>query len=279
MTLTLKRKIKLDTNVCCVSGCNRKKGLKFLLTIHRGNQEYPPYCPEHAEEKVKDGPNISPPEEPIDAEVVDDMPEELPEDSAEETTDISPRGHAEAEASEALAALSEVDAIVVEDQDDFEFVTGLAQDAKDRNKKLEEMKQSALRPLREAEKNIRGWFAPAQDAYGKLEKLLKGKLAGYVRDQEVKRLAALKEAEEAAQSGTVEEVTTALAKVSETQAPTASGVRVSKVWTFRIINESLVPDEFWDINESKIRKAVHQGIHEIPGVDVFQEEQIGIRSK
>lgn len=46
-----------------------------------------------------------------------------------------------------------------------------------------------------------------------------------------------------------------------------------KVWTFRIVDESKVPEVFKSIDEGKIGSAVRQGAREIPGVEVFEKEE------
>lgn len=53
---------------------------------------------------------------------------------------------------------------------------------------------------------------------------------------------------------------------------------VRKNWTFQIEDEVSVPREFLVVDEKKIRAAVREGVREIPGVRIFEEESMAIRS-
>jgi septal ring factor EnvC (AmiA/AmiB activator) len=56
----------------------------------------------------------------------------------------------------------------------------------------------------------------------------------------------------------------------------AGGVTARKVKKFKIADESLVPDQYWMLDEAKIGKAVRAGI-EVPGVHVWEEETLSVR--
>lgn len=51
----------------------------------------------------------------------------------------------------------------------------------------------------------------------------------------------------------------------------------SKVWTFRVTDESLVPREFCAPVPMLIREAVKNGARDIPGVQIFEETRVAIR--
>jgi len=52
-------------------------------------------------------------------------------------------------------------------------------------------------------------------------------------------------------------------------------VRVKKVWNFEIEDKLQVPVQYKIVDEKAIRKAIKDGTREIPGVKIFQKEQIG----
>jgi hypothetical protein len=52
---------------------------------------------------------------------------------------------------------------------------------------------------------------------------------------------------------------------------------VSKVWTFEITDETLVPRAYLCLDEKKIREAVTAGTRDIPGVRIFQDSKLSIR--
>ncbi len=59
---------------------------------------------------------------------------------------------------------------------------------------------------------------------------------------------------------------------------TSSGsVGTSKVWKFEIVNAGDVPREFLAVDEKLIRQAVRDGVRQIPGVRIFQGEQVRVR--
>lgn len=51
-----------------------------------------------------------------------------------------------------------------------------------------------------------------------------------------------------------------------------------KAWVFKIINEDIVPKEFKVINAPMIRMAIKNGERSIPGVEIYEEVRMSIRS-
>lgn len=51
----------------------------------------------------------------------------------------------------------------------------------------------------------------------------------------------------------------------------------AKAWKFKVTDPALVPREFLVVDETLIRKAVGAGSRSIPGVEIFQEDQLRIR--
>jgi hypothetical protein len=52
---------------------------------------------------------------------------------------------------------------------------------------------------------------------------------------------------------------------------------VRKVWKFQVVSEDLLPREFLKTNEQKIRAAIMNGVREIPGVVIYEDESIAVR--
>jgi hypothetical protein len=60
--------------------------------------------------------------------------------------------------------------------------------------------------------------------------------------------------------------------------PTKVGnVVARKVWKFEITDTTAVPRQFLAIDEQAIRAAVREGVREIAGVRIYQEEEIAVR--
>lgn len=51
----------------------------------------------------------------------------------------------------------------------------------------------------------------------------------------------------------------------------------TKRWVFEIKDDKQIPREYMQVNETLIRGAINQGVREIPGVRIYQEESISLR--
>lgn len=63
--------------------------------------------------------------------------------------------------------------------------------------------------------------------------------------------------------------------LAQIDAQKVSGAR--KVWTFKVTDLSLVPKEFFVLDEKKVRSQIRDGVREISGIEIFQETSIAIR--
>lgn len=164
----------------------------------------------------------------------------------------------------ALVALVNFEVLTEDDQN---FAAEMLRDVKAKFNLLEEKRTSITKPMNAALRAVNALFKPPQEALEKCEKILKQKIAGYLQAKEDANRELLLAAAEAE---TLEEASLALATVEVVQAPT--GVSVRQVWKFEIINEGLVPVEYWSVDASKIKAAMGAGEPEpIPGVRFFQE--------
>ncbi len=174
-------------------------------------------------------------------------------------------------------------------------IKGLMNDIKDTfgplKKKASESHKAVVKE--EAER-----LTPLQEAEG----IIKGKMTGYLIEEEKKRkvLQARLEAEakkhqddirlqeavvlEAA--GDTDGAMTVLDAPDHTPAPLAvsnipkvSGVSEREVWNFEVFDAKLVPDQYKTVNMTAIRGVVRslKGATDIPGVKVFIEKQMAVR--
>jgi hypothetical protein len=51
------------------------------------------------------------------------------------------------------------------------------------------------------------------------------------------------------------------------------------VWDFEILNIKEVPREYLELNHSKVKAAIKNGIRNIPGLQIFEDTQVRIRTK
>jgi hypothetical protein len=49
-----------------------------------------------------------------------------------------------------------------------------------------------------------------------------------------------------------------------------------KVWTFRVKEFSKIPDVYKVINQVAVNQSIRDGVRDIPGIDIYQEEQLSI---
>jgi len=56
----------------------------------------------------------------------------------------------------------------------------------------------------------------------------------------------------------------------------SGAARMRKVWKFEIENEKQIPKAYLTVDEVKIRKAIKGGVREIPGIRIYEDEQVGI---
>jgi hypothetical protein len=102
------------------------------------------------------------------------------------------------------------------------------------------------------------------------------KAAGFT-EEEADELAALEGADVvAAAPAPLREV--APAPVANTTKATLGAAVGRMVWRFEVTDEFLVPRGYLVVDEPTIRRAINRGVRDIPGVRIFQEEQIAGRS-
>lgn len=161
-------------------------------------------------------------------------------------------------------------------------------------KRIEALKKRWLDPLNQQVKLIRGDFdamaAPATEA----EQILRSKVAVYYRE---KQEAARREEErlrKLAERRNEKAVLRAVARGEElpppvipmpsiaapaktTRTATGSAVTMRKVWKWRVLDEAQIPREYFTLDEKKLNAVVKAGLREIPGVEVYETEEVTVR--
>lgn len=206
-------------------------------------------------------------------------PKHLQENSVTETAIVvhaTVQEEATNEAVDASEALASIKGFEIVDNDTLDFAAEILADVKGKNNRLEEMKHTATKPMNEALKAVRSWFAPAQNHYAEAEVILKNKIAAYHREIEMRRQAALAKIDDAADSPTI---TVALVELGAAQKPVTQGVSVTEVWDYEIVDASLLPREFLMPDEKKIKAASVGAGLEIPGVRRFKKSRVASRAK
>jgi len=99
---------------------------------------------------------------------------------------------------------------------------------------------------------------------------------------EDERLSAAAELEKAGERDSAQMLMDAPVEVAPVVQPrmdAPAGISYRDVWKYRIVNPSLVPDEFWVIEEKRIADRVRsmKGEAQIPGVEVWKERAVAGR--
>lgn len=153
-------------------------------------------------------------------------------------------------------------------------------------KEVEARRKFFTGPLREHIKRIEALFKPVLERLERADTLLRKKLLAYqqeaARRRDEERAKLLSEAVEARKEGDEDTALMLASKASELDGPQRTthvetgSVQVRKVWTFELEDFSKVPMEYLSLDESKVRAAIRSGVREIPGLRIFQTEQLAV---
>ena len=208
-----------------------------------------------------------------------------------EVVEIQSRG-------EAIAANAA--AIVVKDGASATEATGFLVNVKTALKTAESTRKDMTAGIVAAKKNIDGFFRELTNPYKDAEKTVKEKLGNYhleqerIRQDEERRLRVereLREAErtqaetQAAEWGEepppVEEPAEEPTEVPEPVKTVRSGggsASMREVWKYEIVDSKAIPRHFWMVDEGKIQRAVDFGDREIPGLRIYKDIQVVVRT-
>jgi hypothetical protein len=139
---------------------------------------------------------------------------------------------------------------------------------------LEEQRTAITKPLNVALREINNLFRPMKSALEDAERVLKTKIAHYLEKKQLDNERAI---EAAASAATPAQAQTALATVSQVEAP--RGVSVRYMWVATVKDASLIPREYLMPDMPRILDAVRasDGKVEIPGISIHQEPVVSSR--
>lgn len=192
------------------------------------------------------------------------------------TTDIAVIQEAQTHTIGAKGIVSMLSDLDVSTTDDIEQAAIILEDIKAKSKKIKGRLDEITKPLNAALKSTRGLFAPALNALAEAENILKTKIGEAKRQIDQRRIDAARAAQAALSAGNA-----VVAASIEIERPPqdAQGVQYRKVWSYEVVEPERVPRDFMSIDEQKIRAFVnmHKDKAQIPGVRIFQKEQVVVR--
>ena len=127
-------------------------------------------------------------------------------------------------------------------------------------KQLDETRLAIVRPHLDFQRAVNKIVKEYETVLEKIENDLKTKLDEYLQNSNSSN-----NAEFIAQSREILVEDGKLAKV--------------KKWVWELENEQLVPREYLSLDEKKIESAIKNGVRNIPGIKVFEKEEISMRIK
>jgi len=172
------------------------------------------------------------------------------------------------------AELEALDGWTIDNEDDNALAGEALRDVKRRHKTLEAERKKIAGPLLEAKRAVDALFKPPREALEQAERMIKGKIAGYLEAVAERNTAAV---EVASSAENLDDAADALATIEHVEAP--AGVNVRHVWRPRVQSEELLDRRFMSPDMNKIKAWAKEHVDAdgkplaIPGV-LFEREAI-----
>ena len=187
---------------------------------------------------------------------------------------------------------AQAQALEVKDDKSHAQATGMASEAKKLAKALDGDRKALTDPLTKMAKSIKALADNYLDKLSAIDLGLRQKIKARLDAQEMARREAEKTAREAAakaqaeinaraEAANVEPVTIEVPVVpaQETKTRTEAGTSyVKSIWKFEITDAAQVPRQYLVVSDQLVRQAVQAGAREIPGVRIYEDKTVQIRT-
>jgi len=151
---------------------------------------------------------------------------------------------------------------------------------------VEQRRQFFTRPLKEHAKRIEALFKPLSEKLDEADATIRTKVLAYRAEAEKKareeQAKLMEQAQEAQATGDNDSALLLATQATELAAPQKTmlldegSMQTKKVWDFEVEDHAAIPREFFSFDEKKVRLAIRSGQREIPGLRIFQKEQLAI---
>lgn len=173
----------------------------------------------------------------------------------------------------------EIKKLVIEDDEDFEYVSGVLLEVKRYDKEIEARKKLVTDPLNAALRELRTWFQPIQKVLSNNEAILKKKIGDYKLLKEKQQEEQMRKIAEASKAGDFEGAY--MVSQNLVELPVAKGISTTRKWDYKVTDLSLVPREYLTLDHDVVKKHIKEAGKDqpadIPGV-VF-EEVVGVTGR
>lgn len=179
--------------------------------------------------------------------------------------------------------------LVIKTQEDAQKASVFLAGVQTRLKRVEEIRVFYTKPLVEQQRNLNALFKQQSNPLEAVFNLVNNAVKDFLRQEEMiarKKEEALRLAQEKKNAKKEE----AGKPVDFTPAPTVErtptsfssgmggGVSAQKIWTYKVVNQSLVPRKYLVVDEKQIALAVKGGERSIAGVEIFEDFKTQVRS-
>ncbi len=186
-------------------------------------------------------------------------------------------------------------AVVIDGQEGMQKATEILSWIAKTKKQIETKRKFFTKPLSDQVSAINNLFKSYKTPLEQADKTLRNKILTYRREQErlrreeEERLRKLQKKEQkrlekqAKKKGAPPPPPPVMPVRVETPAQTVRSsmgtVSAKKTWDFEIVDPDKIPAEYKIINEKAIRAAVKAGVRSLPGVRIFQREDLSVRAR
>jgi hypothetical protein len=181
--------------------------------------------------------------------------------------------------------VTEASSYVVDTEEDVEVASAFLRKVKDMQKMVEDKRLTFTKPLNESLKNINSTFKEMKEPLEEALSIVTGKILTWKRAENARI-----EAEQAA----YRKIQEAEAELNRLQnkpvvveepiviAPVVNRIgnmQTVKRWTFEVVDFAKVPDDLKLINSTAVNSIIREGIREVPGLKIYQEESLSVVSR
>jgi len=161
---------------------------------------------------------------------------------------------------------------LVKTDEDVTKATEFLVQVKNKIDEYEEERQGYTKPLNETLRKLNARFKELTEPLKTAARTVNDAILSYREEKEAKRL--IEQAKFQKKNGNTDiELSSTLPDIVESKSGES---RVSKHWTFEVVDEKKVPHEYLTVNDAKVDEAIKNGVREIAGLKIFQKERLSI---
>lgn len=180
----------------------------------------------------------------------------------------------------------------VESAEDLDEAGAILTKVAHARKEIDRLRKESTKPHRDEVASINESFGELASPLAGIEEALKAQVVAFQRAEEERveaerrRLEANAKRRQTREDKRAEEQGREAAQHEAPEIPDAPAsrdviggqVQTRKVWKMEVVDEDAVPREYLMVDEPLIRKAVKDGVREIPGVRIFEDRIAAVRT-